>query len=325
LVKIEGKRGRKLKKKKLKKKKLFSKKELVTSVAIPLVIALIAGGGSFWAGHSQLKSSILSSEAQIKAAKISKVNTTEYDYKETTNWEVSQAREYFPLSKGNYWIYSGEYEGYSAKQDKYYTKNFEFKIKVKDEIKKGEVSLFILNNYFQDLASVLESYYDSSSDSELKNKNKIKLKESDCGLLLVANKLFYISNENLPKVKQALLSKSLSIDEPESEKSILDFSSLLFEFPLFKGQRFGDFYSITRSDLSYMWYVNDKRNVEILNNNTFETVPIYQLVYNTILDNKEIKFRPYVGVLSYFSSHHGVTGNLSLELKEYEVKESALK
>jgi hypothetical protein len=325
----------------------FTRKEIILSIIIPMLSVYLPGiflihsvnktnetqvrtaiqtnhtqiESAMKTAEAQIESAIKTAEAQVKAAEISKINKIEYDYKEINNWDVTESKSYMPLSLGNYWIYRGYYKAYSTKFKEYFTKNVELEIRVKEVINNEDkgISLYILGNYIENAFSTIDEEFEKLSYEELISPNPLKIKDNECALLLVANKLFYIPYDEINIVKEFVNDPDKIINGHGINTPNLNFDNLIFEFPLFKGQRFGDFKTITRGDLSHFWYVNEQRNIQILNGTTFETVPVFYLTYNTLPDYQVIQFRPYVGILSYTSIHNGSTKDLEINLIEYEI------
>lgn len=316
-------------KKKIKQNKVFTLKELITTIIVPLLVALIT---VFVAGHfqmltisessdAQIEAAIKTANAQIKAAEISKVTEIEYDYKETNNWNVKDSIEYMPLKKGNYWIYKGFYTSYSINLKKYYTKDVNVKFAIKEEIQNNGISLFIVNNFPQEIYPHIKDKFDVMDEEELNSSEPIEFDDGDnvSGLLLVANKLFYIPYEELDTVEKYINAPNKLVNEQlVNPYPSLSYENLIFEFPMFKGQRFGDLNSITRGDLSHFWYVNEVREIATLNGDTYEKTQIFDLIYNTLPDQQTIVFRPYLGILSLSNKHNGTPEDLLLDLEEFK-------
>lgn len=317
------------------KEKGISLKGVVTSFFVPILVALITVGVS---GYFQLKStnksieaqvetSIKSADAQIKAAEISKVTKIKYDYKETSNWNVDESKEYMPLEEGNFWNYKGTYTVYSPKYEKDVIKDINIKFEVLEEIKSNGLSLYKVSNFPEEIQDLIRSKISVLSEEELISSPPLDFTEEEhiSGLFLVANKMFLIPNEELENVEKY-------IKEPDTQKGVsslienkspsLSYDNLVFEFPLFKGQRFGDLNSITRSDMSHFWYVNDTREIDILNGDTYEETQIFNLIYNTLPDQQKLVFRPYLGILSFSYIHNGTLDNFDISLTEYNIKKS---
>ena len=318
------------------KGKGFTLKEGVTLLLFPIVISLITiGVGGYFqlkatnkSIEAQIETAIKSADAQIQAAEISKVTKIKYDYKETSNWNVDESKEYMPLEEGNFWTYKGTYSVYSPKYEKIVIKDLSIKFKILEEIRSNGVKLYKVRNIWQRIYNVIRERIDVLSEDELISLPPMDFTEEEhiSGLFLVANKMFLIPNEELESVEKYM-------KEPDSYNNInhqienkspaLSYDNLVFEFPMFKGQRFGDLNSITRSDMSHFWYVNDAREIEILNGDTYEEVQMFDLIYNTLPDQQKLVFRPYLGILSFSYLHNGAVDNFKFSLSEYNIKKSS--
>lgn len=320
-------------KKRKKANKDFSKRDIINTIIVPVAVALItvSVAGYFQmksinvSNKAQIEASIKTANAQIKAAEISKVNKIEYDYKESSNWNVNESGEYMPLKKGNYWLYKGSYTSYSIKYKDYFTKPMKLKFEILDEIKSKDlnISLFIVNNYPTEIIELTNKKFENMDKNELTSLEPIKFIDNHniSGLLLVANKLFYIPGDEIGSVKNYINGPDIIVNQQQKNPTpTLDYDDLLFEFPLFKGQRFGNLETITRSDFSHFWYVNNVREISALVENKFEKVQIFNLIYNTKPDQQIIDFRPYIGILLYKFAHKGSTEDLQLELSKFELK-----
>lgn len=307
----------------------LTKADLIKYVMVPVVIALIS---TLVAGYYQLKSinkanegqlaaAVRTSDAQIEAAKITKVKERSYDFKESNNWNVKESREYMPLKKGNYWFYKGSYLSYSVKNKKSITKKVTVKFEIQKEIVQGAIGLFIVSNYPVDIYQECQNKFDSMSLKELNSPQPIEFihREKKAGLLLVANKLFYIPSNNLEKLERYVKNPNKPFNNKFSFPA-LSYEDLMFEFPMYKGQRFGDLNSITRDDLSYFWYVNSVRQINTLKGETFEETKIFDLLYNTVPDQRKIVFRPYLGIIQYSVIHNGTPDDLQLDLDKFKIE-----
>ncbi|KAB8139242.1 hypothetical protein F9U64_01055 [Gracilibacillus oryzae] len=311
----------------------LSFKETITSIIVPIIVAVITVivAGIFQlkaineSSKVQMEAAIKAAEAQIEAAEITKVNKIEYDFKDSYKWNVNESDNYIPLKKGNYWMYSGEYYGFSPRYREYFKKKITMKLEILKEIKneKLNISFYIVNNYPVNIRSTIKQRFDEMNKNELTSVEPIELinNENKSGLLLVANKLFHIPNKEIQGVVDFLNDPQKVVNHKLSNPSpLLTYDDLLFEFPLFEGQRFGDIETITNPNLSYFWYVNDVTEINALNENKFENVQIFNLIYNTNPDQQNIEFRPYLGIIRYSVTHKGVPDDLYLDLEEFELK-----
>lgn len=214
------------------------------------------------------------------------------------------ATDYFPLQAGNTWEYVG-----TARNDTVQKTVIEKKIRVLmrvvDVTQGGSATLFTMKGHPSDAAWALESH-DSSKDT-------VEVPASIYGYLIVANKVLRIPEERLGEVKKAVEAGGFLKQELVSQ------DDLEFEFPLFRGQVFGNPHQMTRGDRCYAWQVTDSTLYHTSGKETIVEVPRYKLVYLTLPDYTEVSFVPYLGVVSFSYSHHGTTAQVDIDLQDYNV------
>ncbi|MGB3260460.1 hypothetical protein, partial [Paenisporosarcina sp.] len=216
---------------------------------------------------------------------------------------------------------SQAYEHQEKNSEKVFTKKVNFKFEIKEEIQNNGLSLFIVSNFPQDIYAQVSNKVLNMNEEELNSSKALDFNDGELvsGLLLVANKLFYVSNDELDSVENYIKDPNKFINQIRPYPS-LSYENLIFEFPLFKGQRFGDLSSITRDDLSHFWYVDDVYEYEKLNGENFEKTQNFYLIYNTLPDQQTLVFRPYIGILSIGSKHLGTVSELILNLEEFKIQ-----
>ncbi len=211
-----------------------------------------------------------------------------------------EASKYFPLAVGNEWTYEGTVAYTLANSNKVIEKKVKLTMSVKDVVKNGDIYLYIMSGHPSNAAAVGGEH----------KEDLITVSPEKYGYLLVANKIYRIDKYDLDKAIQCL----------KGDGYLSDITlGLTYEFPLFKGLRIGDISYITRPDLRYFWYVNEKYNLSIPEAGTMRTVSEYQIVYRTGPDHQEIVFRPYLGIQSYKYSHHGTIAEVNVTLTDYKI------
>jgi len=203
--------------------------------------------------------------------------------------------DYFPLAVGNRWVYKGIVMD-TIDRGRLIKKKIYLTMSVDDVIKNKDMALYILTGDFKD--SVLGLRED---DEDIINTPSNKY-----GYLLVSNKIFYIQQDKLEKAIDCIKNIGYLKDDMVRQKD------LIFEFPLFKGQKFGETSQIAREDMRYFWHVDKVGYYK-------KDSPEYQLIYNTLPDSTEIKFQPYLGILSYRYHHHGTKIEANLSLIDYKI------
>lgn len=263
--------------------KINSRKEIIVTVICSLFVAITS----------------------ILAALIAREKITTYEYREIPNADLVVTTDYFPLAVGNYWTYEGVATMCVVNSDKVIEKKVMITMSVENEVKNGNVALYILKGYPSDVAWALEpKHFDMAV---------IKIPPSKYGLLVVTNKIFSIEEDKLEQVIKAIK------EDGYLPEGLISQGDLEFEFPLFKGLKFGEVNQITRNDLKYFWYVEDKSSFHEADKDKIKDLPEYKLVQNSLPEYVELIFSPYLGIISYKYSHHGSRCKVSVSLKNYEI------
>jgi len=254
-------------------------------------------------------SSILIAITSISAAFIARETITKYEYKELQNWGTTDAVKYFPLKVGNYWIYEGEADiANSSGITGVKRQSIKLKIEVTDVIKTDAATLFIISGQLSDVVS------EFFGENNIMFSNKIyDVTRTRNGLLVVDNKVFQVSGEQLDDVIK-------SKGDNGFDGSILSLDDLYFEFPLYKGQRFGDIRSLLRDDLRYCSYVEGEVNYHATIDGKIQTLPVFYIKQNSIPAYNEIQFEPYLGITNFSFSHHGTEEEINISLKDYKIE-----
>lgn len=233
---------------------------------------------------------ILCASVSIFIAMISLEKPVTYVYKEVSNLDMFVTTEYFPLQTGNYWKYS-----YNTKET----------IPNSNEIKKTNGTLKMTVEKVHK--------YDNCELIELKGNIFSGNPDELYGILIITNKLYYISNDKLNELINSLDNKFNLTYE-----FFLDITTI-FEFPLFNGQIYGDKDTLIRNDLKYAWNVSKSDGFLTEINNKLEENSVYTLKRSTNPDDELYTFIPYVGITSYEYHHHGTIEDIEMELLEYKV------
>ena len=97
-------------------------------------------------------------------------------------------------------------------------------------------------------------------------------------------------------------------------------ADLLLDFPLLEGKAYGETEQITRSDASYVYVVEGKKQLAA---SAIKGLPAsrssdeFSISFRTRPDLTTWKFTPGVGFTGYHYSHHGTTGEADCHLTEY--------
>lgn len=247
----------------------------------------------------------------ILSSFIAREKVTTYQYIETPSYDDIKTDSYFPLYPGNYWVYKGTAlrQEYDKNNDKVniIQKNIELKVEVKEVYKNSSASLYIMSGHPSDANFAL---YDANL-----NKKQIKISPSKYGYLVLSNKIFTINEMYINKIKHAI-----------GNNDVLNMDSIGlfypdFEFPLFKGQKYGDPSQLLRTDLMYYWYVNDKFYVHDTKEDKILTNIQYEIILRVCTSFETLVFQPFLGIVTYKYIHNGTRAETSITLSDYKFKQ----
>ncbi len=196
-----------------------------------------------------------------------------------------------PLQKGNFWKYSGSYNG----------KPVVFRITVDYVVKQGGMLFAVLKGFPSDILA--------GQDWEA----------SDWGLLVVGDGQYYykLTGARIDSVKNSLS------DTEGIKASLVSDKDLFIEALYDTSQIFGEAAQITRADGNYFWKVTEKHAFEpssIRGLKIHGPFDRFTLIYQTIADEITMDIVPGIGLVRYRYSHHGTPGELDLRLTEAGLK-----
>jgi len=199
--------------------------------------------------------------------------------------------DYFGLKKGkvfNYHIY--EKEAIPEKGPEYSEKNYTIKVSVYDEIKQGNVSLFLLDNNI---------IYPTKE-------------KQDHGILLVGNQVYLLDGKNLTEYKRILLGDTSNFkDVPDLKISYI--------LPFFDKQRVtDDTKQLMRKDNLYQDFVNKESMVVHLNGDSINQKPQYKIASLTLGSDELRTFIPGKGFTEISYHHNGSVSEYSAYLESVE-------
>lgn len=255
---------------------------------------------AFWA--SIISAAIVASGTVYSTIKTTN-NKIEYVESKTSEWEMEDAINYFPLKKGNSWSYEGVLTSISNGREKY-SRPISMEIKVVEEVSNQDITLFGLSNYFEEFSFFQYSFVE-------KTNKEIIISQDMVGFLLIANEIYYVSSEDYESVKDELTRSGELVDREQVKVNIGELD-ILYRMPLFTGQRFGDLDQIARSDLSYFWFVNDENDMTTTENNKIVTLKEFELMKQGLGFHEKIYLRPYLGVTKFQFSDQRTDVELNL-------------
>lgn len=237
----------------------------------------------------------------VLSAYINKQPAVVYELQQTPYFEKANTTQLFPLKTGNVWNYKGKVnipdfdQGVGA-----FEKEIKLTMQVVEEISAQDLTLFIMKGHWKDM-------YDYWPLIKKEQAAPVVIPAQDHGYLVIANKIYHIPPERLDQVIRFMRSEDEFI-------APLEPAWLEFEFPLFKGQRYGTAPDISRKDFNFCWYVNDEVYEHIANDNQVKSVPRYSIVFNSLIEYFSISFEANLGITAFDYHHQGGNVNGSLTL-----------
>jgi len=246
--------------------KTDSKKEIIVTIFSSAIIALLT-----------IVMGILNIQKEVKQVFINSPDLDNVNF-----------IDYFGLKNGkifNYDVY--EKEATNDKKEGYVEKHTKITIKVMDEIKINNGSLFILDN-------------DIFNPSSQKEKQ---------GILIVSNHVYQVIPEQIMEYISA--TKNKSIVEYPAEK--------LFDLPFYNGKQFSDdMTQFFRGDNKYIYYVQKEGSSNYYDGQKMIELPRYKVYYISGPDTEYYEFIPYVGISRINYHHNGTEIERNIYLSEVE-------
>jgi len=143
-----------------------------------------------------------------------------------------------------------------------------------------------------------------------------KTQRSDNLIVQLFPARFYILSRS--QVSPAL--KALS-DETNNLQGLIKGAGMLLEFPLVKGQRYGDTEMVTRTDSFYSWVVSNVRQSRlegIQGVSSAHDWTIYTISEFTVGSHEEFDFVPGIGITRYMGHHNGTVSGFEMKLVEFQ-------
>lgn len=220
----------------------------------------------------------------------------EYLIRESFDLEKLNVTEYFPLEVGNYWIYSRDMVFNIGKTDKKIKD--EVRVEVTNHYKNKDKELFVMKGY-------------PFAEEEAKKANDITY-----GYIVISNKVIHVGPSQINLFINKFKNNEI-INVPDTYGL-----SLEYEFPLYNGQRYGEFSQLFREDAKNISYVTKLTPYRKKVGENIMDIGIYQIdnLYNS--GDEQKMFTPYLGVTEMSYEHRGTTDKYNIDLKEYKIKES---
>ncbi len=198
----------------------------------------------------------------------------------------------FPLAQGAYWTYQGNVTW--AQDGQTVQKDITWKMEVKEVVRQGQVTGYLVNGLPSDLAFYAEG------DQPV-----------DHVIIQVGPSLYYeTGTDTLERLK----------DQNDELVGLVDDSQLMLVFPLQVGEVFGETMQVTRVDGMYVWKVSGETPADLT---SVAGAPSggqpdqYALEFATLSDHQELTFVPGLGITGYSYQHFGTEAGADVTLVEY--------
>jgi hypothetical protein len=173
-------------------------------------------------------------------------------------------------------------------------------------IKKENYILVILK---QESISIDQKTKNTKSKEATLDEDDIS-EDGSYGYLIISNKVYWIPSDYLDLKKV----------NSETREDFLSKIHLVFEFPLFDGQQFGDdVFSYLREDFLYRKFVRKEDSYFIRKNNSIINLGVYNIVDSVLGSDSVTRFVPYKGIVFNSYKHHGTIQEYEEELIETNV------
>lgn len=203
----------------------------------------------------------------------------------------------FPLEKGTSWVYQGNVK-WTEVPDKIFEKNLTWKMEVLETLKRGHLKAAFIKGHPSDLA-----WYEDG------------LKPGNYLIIMVGSSKYYILGPT--RAEKAM--KRLK-DMDDFLGNLISEQDLFLEYPIKKGDVFGEALQITRPDMFYYWFVESVEKIRpdsIKGLGHEKEVEKYALTFQSVPDHQIIGFIPGVGISSFTYVHHGTISEAHLKLVEF--------
>ncbi len=252
------------------------KKELIKWICTSIIVPVVIGG--------------------IIPVIISQMDKTkEYVYIPNIDLEDFPVDEYFPLKKGNYWIYTRKIEYLNDNNELTDLKD-EVKCTVIDEYQYNDSKLYVLEG---DPTALPDEYEDA---------NKCRY-----GYLIVGNKVIEVRGKGFNSILESY-KKGV-----RAEYNDLTDLQTMFEIPLYNKQKMGDIESLVMFDYQYSNYVEKIHENKVKKDDSFIDSSLYTIHEVTNSGELLTSFIPYTGIVGYSYEHLGTPYKFSVQLKDSNI------
>jgi hypothetical protein len=197
-----------------------------------------------------------------------------------------QDGNFFPLERGNYWVYEGSYK--QETEGGIEEKKISLRMEVLENISRGNIYASLIKGHPYDILN-----YDGS---QIRGSYMI---------LCISGKYFLAPEERSEAIYNRLK------DSNDSLYNLLEGTELFLELPLEKGKVFGDADQISRLDGMYSWRVDSVAAGQNAKNKS------YFLSYSSLPYAQRIEFASGTGIKNFRYKHNGFVFEVDLKLVEH--------
>ena len=209
-----------------------------------------------------------------------------------TTSPAAAVADYFPLSKGAYWVYEGDVKWQTGAD--MFEKIIRWKMEVIDVVQRNDTAGFKMQGAPWDLA-----FYEDGK------------KPSEYSFIKVGSSRFYQgSTEDYARI----------LDKGDFLMNLVKDSSLFLDIPLIQGEKICDTSSITRNDPLYCWHVRGGAQIQLASvKGVRANRPMAEFIVSqsTMPDSSIYHFVPGIGITQYLYFHHGTLSEVDIKLIEY--------
>lgn len=213
--------------------------------------------------------------------------------------------DYFPLQKGNYWIYRGKTKYLVPNKDESQNSGHN---EPKSEILTWKMEVVDTKEGANFFAALIKGMPDDLS-WYVPNRPR-----GDYLILRVGSSTYYIYTG-----KKALTAWSILSDK-EQKLNTLDEGEIMLDGPLVQGKVFGGDFLNRVTGTRYCWNVESENSFDLKsfhNASQLNNPREFSCVYRTNPDHTIMNFVPGIGITGYVYVHHGTLSEADLKLIEF--------
>ena len=218
-------------------------------------------------------------------------NRTTVTFVQPTQFPAAIVAEYFPLSKGAYWIYEGDVKWQIGSD--IFEETMRWKMEVVEVVERNDIIGYKMLGALWDL----EFYQDGRQPSEF------------AFIKVGTGRIYRGTIDQYSRMK----------DENDPLVDLVYDGDLFMDIPLTDGEKTCEAFSIARPDGFYCWRVkaSETQLTDVVGVDT--TIPMTEFVVSqsTNPDYSEFHFVPGIGITQFKYVHHGTISEVNISLVEY--------